>query len=139
MSLSYEKLLSGNDTGETGAHQVGILVPKGDDELLTFFPPLNSGIKNPDSTITCIDPDGEEWQFRYIYYNGKILTPPASTRNEYRITKMTKFLKKWGASAGDYLVFTKTNKFGHYKIRLDQRMSAAQPTTVTLRGWSRVC
>jgi len=33
----YAKLLSANDTGETGGHQAGILVPKSDAELLAFF------------------------------------------------------------------------------------------------------
>ena len=36
---SISKILSANDTGETGGHQAGILVPK-QEEILSFFPPL---------------------------------------------------------------------------------------------------
>ena len=41
---SITKVLSANDTGETGGHQAGILVPK-EERLLSFFPALKRSIK----------------------------------------------------------------------------------------------
>ena len=41
------KTLSANDTGETGANQAGILIPK-QPEILSYFPDLDGTIKNAD-------------------------------------------------------------------------------------------
>ena len=38
------KVLSANDTGETGGHQAGILIPKSE-IILSFFPKLSSAKK----------------------------------------------------------------------------------------------
>jgi hypothetical protein len=40
------KVLSANDTGDTGGHQAGILVPK-DPDILAFFPKLDANRRNP--------------------------------------------------------------------------------------------
>lgn len=145
MSKSYEKLLTKNDTGETGAHQAGILVPKSDKDLILFFPELDKGTFNPDCWINCIDEDGETWKFRYIYYNGKSLSPPQSTRNEYRITHMTKYFSKWGASSGDSVLFTSTTKENTFRISIkkseEQSLTDNEkdaPATVVLKGWRPV-
>ncbi len=144
MSKSYVKILTKNDTGETGGHQAGIVVPRKNTELINFFPALNIRIFNPDTWITCIDPDGEQWEMRYIYYNGKVFTPPKSTRNEYRITYMTKFFAKWGAKAGDSVFFTATDKPSVFKIQVKSDNQAipvnlvAEPMPVVLTGWRPV-
>lgn len=145
MSKSYEKILTKNDTGETGGHQAGILVPKADKKLLEFFPLLDTTIFNPDAWITCIDPSGEQWEIRYIYYNGKTFTPPKSTRNEYRLTHMTKLLSSWGAQAGDSVVFTSTEKANHFKVEVRSSASASEEAAlseevrpVVLKGWKPV-
>jgi hypothetical protein len=39
---TYEKQLTANDTGETGAHQAGIHIPKSQKDLLSFLPPLDA-------------------------------------------------------------------------------------------------
>ncbi len=39
------KVLSANDTGETGGHQAGMLVPK-EGRILAFFPSLDPSEKN---------------------------------------------------------------------------------------------
>ena len=85
--VKVTKLLSANDTGETGGHQAGICVPKRQ-EILSFFPTLDSRTKNPRMTIVfhCMN-SGEKWTFNYIYYNNKFF---GGTRNEYRLTGMTK-------------------------------------------------
>jgi len=64
------KILSANDTGETGGHQAGILIPKSE-LILSFFPRLNGAEKNPRVYIKFHDNFDEEWQFNYIYYNNK--------------------------------------------------------------------
>jgi hypothetical protein len=141
---SYAKVLTKNDIGETGSHQAGIAVPKTNNALLKFFPSLNLNQFNPDTWITCIDPDGIEWEFRYIYYNGKTFSPPKSTRNEYRVTRMTKFFTKWGAKSGDSVVFTKTDNNGCFKISVVCDNDHIRENTneaygpIVLRGWSRV-
>ena len=145
MSNSYAKVLTKNDTGETGGHQAGIAVPRANKELLSFFPLLNSEEFNPDSWLYCTDSDGEEWNMRYIYYNGKKFTPPKSTRNEYRITHMTKFFSKWGAKSGDSVIFTRTGKEDSFQISIEKgsensvnESKAEYNKPIVLRGWSRV-
>lgn len=111
MSTWIEKTLSANDTGETGGHQAGILVPKLP-EILGFFPYLDPGIKNPRSILDMVDDIGHEWTFNYIYYNNKL---SGGTRNEYRITGMTKFFHEFDIRAGCTLIFKKIS-FGSYRI-----------------------
>lgn len=145
MKKSYEKVLTKNDTGETGGHQAGIVVPKKNAELLEFFPSLNVDEFNPDTWIICEDPDGEHWKLRYVYYNGKTFSPVKSSRNEYRITHMTKFFVKWGATSGDSVLFSHSVQPNHYKIRIKHRDQEAENTNsvreskpVVLKGWRSV-
>ncbi|MGI9279744.1 MAG: EcoRII N-terminal effector-binding domain-containing protein [Endozoicomonas sp.] len=145
MKTSYEKILTKNDTGETGGHQAGVVVPKKNKKLLDFFPLLDDAQFNPDAWIVCIDPDGVEWEMRYIYYNGKTFSPPKSTRNEYRITHMTKLFSKWGAKSGDSVVFTSTDEPNIFEIRIKpcKEIIAESKTfdehkPVVLKGWRPV-
>lgn len=86
----FIKRLSANDTGASGAHQVGIYIPKGIVEEL--FPSINrTDEENPSvflnahvSSHTCNDS-----QARAIYYNGRFF---GKTRNEKRITR-------WGSGS----------------------------------------
>ncbi|MBS1069751.1 EcoRII N-terminal effector-binding domain-containing protein [Gluconobacter cerinus] len=134
----YAKLLSANDTGETGGHQAGILVPKTDAELLAFFPPLDLEKKNPDAWIWCEDKYGKKWKLRYIYYNNKLHTP-GGTRNEYRITWMTEYLRLNSAKPGDSVVFEATDEPDQFKIKLEKPLaSSAEPPVIKLAGWRRV-
>lgn len=142
---SYAKLLTKNDTGETGGHQAGIAIPKTDQQLLSFFPQLIATAFNPDAQLFCKDPDGEVWEMRYIYYNGKTFSPPRSTRNEYRITHMTKFFAKWDAKAGDRVVFEATGNPFKFNIRIEKAATQIQDKAATsakkpvvLRGWTKV-
>ena len=57
----YEKLLTANDTGETGGHQAGIHIPKSQSDLIRFLPALKPDVKNPDAWLNCIDDSGVEW------------------------------------------------------------------------------
>lgn len=143
MPNSYKKILTKNDAGETGGHQAGIAIPKKNTALLDFFPSLDIESFNPEEWIVCVDPDGNEWDMRYVYYNGKIFTPKKSTRNEYRITHMTKFFKKWNAKSQDAIVFRGTNRKNRYQILIERRAeeevnSIREPKLVVLKGWAKV-
>jgi hypothetical protein len=136
----FTKRLTANDTGESGAHQAGIHVPKGEKELIAFLPHLDTSIKNPDTWLSCIDPDGREWAFRYIFYNNK-LHDPGGTRDEYRITHMTKFFRVFGALEGDSFRISGKEGTSEYQIRVE-RADAQDPLLVEgkikLTGWRRV-
>lgn len=114
---TFAKTLSANDVGETDAHMGGILVPKGDGELLAFLPPLDPGVLNPSAWIDCITPDGQLLRLRFVYYNNK-LHAPKGTRNEYRITWLTKFLREAGAKSGDTFQISREDEDRPYRIEV---------------------
>lgn len=93
------KVLSLNDTGETGGHQAGICVPKNGD-VLRFFPDLGCSEKNPRVSMYFLDEGGKTWKMNFIYYNNKFFDV-RGTRNEYRLTGMTAFFRENGLKAGD--------------------------------------
>ncbi len=104
MSKKISKRLSANDIGSTGAHQAGILVPK-QKEILEFFPSLDSKQKNPRQTLVIRElNDRTRWEFNLIYYNNKFF---GGTRNEFRLTCMTQYLRSVDSKIGDELVFSK--------------------------------
>ncbi|GAB1458091.1 hypothetical protein MASR2M48_33990 [Spirochaetota bacterium] len=47
--------------------------------------------------------NGTRWEFNYIYYNNKFF---GGTRNEYRLTGMTQYLRAIAAKVGDELCFS---------------------------------
>lgn len=97
---AIEKTLSANDTGETGGHQAGILVPK-TGGVLPFFPNLDSTRKNPRTRLNVIDDAGRKWNFSFIYYNNRFF---GGTRNEYRLTGMTAFFRAFNLKAKDKVI-----------------------------------
>ena len=97
---AIEKTLSANDTGETGAHQAGICVPKVHN-ILSFFPKLDATLKNPREVLDMTDDSGREWAFTFIYYNNRFF---GGTRNEYRLTGMTAFIREFNLKAGDKVI-----------------------------------
>ncbi|MFZ7094183.1 EcoRII N-terminal effector-binding domain-containing protein [Primorskyibacter sp. 2E233] len=140
---AFRKILSSNDVGSTGGHQGGVLIPKGETDLLSFLPPLNPEGKNPDAWITCIDEDSEVHRFRFVYYNNK-LHDENGTRNEYRITHMTAWFRGQRARAGDAFEISRDQGQSEYRIRVvhaeeetDQKNQAAPPR-LRLKGWRRV-
>lgn len=96
----FRKVLSLNDTGETGAHMGGILIPKTE---LRCFPSLDPEVKNPRAALTMRDREGRQWQFSYIYYNNSRF---GGTRDEYRLTGLTEFIRASGLVAGDAIVLS---------------------------------
>src|SRR5688572_5591676 len=97
---AIEKTLSANDTGETGGHQAGILVPKSTG-VLPFCPTLTASLKNPRAIVDVVDDVGREWTFSFIYYNNLFF---GGTRNEYRLTGMTAFFREFNLKAGDKVI-----------------------------------
>jgi hypothetical protein len=93
------KILSANDVGSTKSHQAGILIPK-NEEILSFFPQLDKALKNPRKEMNVWDNDGNFFQFYFIYYNNKFF---GGTRNEYRLTCISKYIKKHGLRQGDII------------------------------------
>src|SRR5581483_7457604 len=98
------KELSANDTGETGGHQAGILVPK-DPRILSFFPPLGIDEKNP--------------RHHLVFYD--------ETRNEFRLTRMTPYIKGNGLQAGDHIALRRDPETGRRFISY-RRARAVQRT-----------
>lgn len=141
---TFIKTLSANDVGTTGGHMGGILVPKGDGELLAFLPPLDPNVLNPSAWIECDTPDGAVLRLRFIYYNNRFHTL-RGTRNEYRITWLTKFLRNADAREGDAFEISRTEGLDRYRIRVIP-VSRAEPVEdddgpVRIRlttGWRRV-
>lgn len=138
---TFCKLLSANDVGATGGHQGGILIPKGEKDLLAILPQLNPGVKNPDAWIECVDEEGHTLRFRFVYYNNK-LHDDGGTRNEYRITHMTSWFRDVGARKGDELEISFTPRNNRYsiEIRKKEEVDVIQDEVVRIRltGWRRV-
>lgn len=128
---TIEKILSANDTGETGGHQAGILVPK-DPRILGFFPKLDASIKNPRVVLDVHDDTGHEWALNFIYYNNRFF---GGTRNEYRLTGMTLFFREFNLKAGDTLVFRRVSK-GH--LNLSYRRTNKRGKVLKLSGGWKV-
>lgn len=112
---AISKVLSANDTGETGGHQAGILIPK-QKNILSFFPEMGIETKNPRAKLSFIDSSGEEWRFSFIYYNNKFF---GGTRNEYRLTGMTSFIRQHNLKAGDTVTLQRLED-GMYLLKYDR-------------------
>jgi len=105
MTTEIRKKLSANDVGVNGSHQAGILIPK-EIRILSFFPELDKTERNPRMELVVYERESRErWEFNYIYYNKKLFGE--GTRNEYRLTKMTQFLRAIDAKVDDELVFSR--------------------------------
>ena len=115
-SDAISKVLSRNDTGETGGHQAGILIPR-QEEILSFFPKLTTDNKNPRHIISFHDKFGEKWKFTFIYYNNSFF---GGTRNEYRLTGMTRFISNNNLKCGDSLTLTRDDE-GMYNVFCSKR------------------
>ncbi|MBD3666188.1 EcoRII N-terminal effector-binding domain-containing protein [Sulfitobacter aestuariivivens] len=139
---TFRKTLSANDVGSTGGHQAGILIPKGEKELLGILPNLDPGTKNPDAWLDCIDDEGHEFRFRFVYYNNKF-HDDGGTRNEYRVTHMTSWFRDVGAREGDEFEISKDESEARYSIRIQPKASDVTDTDeevvrIRLTKWRRV-
>ncbi len=132
---SISKVLSSNDTGETGGHQAGMLIPKGG-EILEFFPALNGEEKNPRTYLYFIDDVNKRWKFNFIYYNNKFF---GGTRNEYRLTGMTAYIRQNNLKTGDTIVLSRDDN-GILSIRCERQNSTSSsiPKLVITGTWKVV-
>lgn len=116
MRQMVSKRLTKNDLGMTGGHQGGICVPFKIAKL-GFFPTLDSFNEyNPRAEIE-MEYDGKVLKFTYIHYNSRL--HKAGTRNEYRLSGMTKFFKENNCIEGDLLEFSLND--GRYSIDIKHR------------------
>lgn len=116
---AIKKELSANDSGETGTHQAGILVPK-EPAILSFFPPLDKSVKNPRHSLVFRDDGAERWTFEFIYYNNRFF---GGTRNEYRLTCMTNYLRSNNLKAGDEVLLSRDDE-GRYSVSFKRKKQA---------------
>jgi hypothetical protein len=133
---SITKVLSANDTGETGGHQAGILVPR-ERRLLSFFPSLKDKDYNPRAHLKFLDASGIEWEFAFIYYNNRFF---GGTRNEYRLTRMTRFIREAGLVTGDEVILSR-DEADDYSIDFKRKSEAKQDERGVLKlgsGWKIV-
>lgn len=133
---TIRKTLSANDAGETGGHQAGILIPK-DQRLLSFFPQLNASALNPRTHIAFEDAAGAVWEFAFIYYNNRRF---GGTRNEYRLTRMTRYIREAGLASGDEIILQR-DSHGRYSISHQLAGAAMSPhrgSVLTLSGGWRI-
>jgi hypothetical protein len=130
------KTLSANDTGETGGHQAGILIPKRP-SILSFFPELDASIKNPRISLYFFEEDGvTKWPFEFIYYNGKFFD---GTRNEYRLTWMTAYLRAKNAKPSDRIeMLLDSDGRRHIKLERSQAVGEDENGVLKLRGGWKV-
>lgn len=136
----FQKILSANDVGSTGTHQAGILVPKTDTALLGFLPFLSAEAKNPSAYLSCVDRLGVRFNARFVYYNNS-LHDREGTRNEYRLTGLTDFLRRNGAKPGDLLEISGDGRGLDYLMEIVRPAtvrSPAGPLRVRISSWSRV-
>ena len=139
MSKVFRKVLSPNDANETGGHQAGILIPKHMEDLIKFLGGLDSSIKNPRKKLLFIDEEGMANDFNFIYYNNKFHSPQG-TRNEYRLTGMTAYLRRYNAQSGAELELSRLDGEDYYRVSLIKEKSqesdqAGTSNRIKLRGW----
>ena len=116
-NMTVCKKLTKNDLGLTGSHQAGICVPFPIMKL-DFFPRLDSSLYNPRQEISFLF-SGKTVKFTLIYYNSKLFS--AGTRNEYRLTGMSKFFRENNCKECDLLEFHRVD--GNYSIDIKHECS----------------
>jgi hypothetical protein len=130
MIHSAIKHLSGNDLGLTKSHQAGLLIPKLFIEL-GLFDALSKETPNPRIELKFFDVRASETLFfNYIFYNNKFFN---GTRNEYRLTKMTKWMHESGLKVGDDLKITRIKKV-EYEIEIIKQNR--RPSSLTEESWT---
>ncbi len=124
---AIRKQLSRNDTGETGGHQGGICVPR-EPIVLNFFPSLDPNKYNPRHRLVFRDEAGKRWTFTFIYYNSKLF---GGTRNEYRLTCMTPFIRTHNLRAGDTLILSRDAE-NRFNINFERLRETANEDRLTI-------
>ena len=132
--LKFVKTLSANDVGKTKSHQAGLLIPKSQPELIDALGPLDFSKLNPRRIVKCIDDLGVVFKFNFIYYNNKLFGQ-GGTRNEFRLTGMTKYLNRCGADEGDELTLISVKSYDFMKINISKPNIDNCNEPIRLSGW----
>lgn len=120
--VKVAKTLTPNDLGLTGGHQAGLHVPK-DSPLAKFIGDDIRHAVNPRKAIALIDVhSGQSCSATLIYYNNVLR---GGTRDEFRITGTTAFLRRLAAQVGDELIFDIEGR-EELKVSLVRRPAGAQ-------------
>jgi len=140
------KVLSRNDTGETGGHQSGISIPKAVASS-TIFPKMSIHFLNPRREITFVDEGGKEWVLQYIYYNDKYHGKPAGKcHDEYRLTYTQAYINEHNIKSGDQIWFAIDDEGKRYLGFLRQGQSVDQNyetsedgvVVLKIRSWTSI-
>ena len=83
---------------------------------------------NPRAHLQFEDETGHFWEFAFIYYNNRFF---GGTRNEYRLTRMTRYIREAGLATGDEVRMHR-DAGGNYSI--SYRRSNEQPVPVNEAG-----
>lgn len=123
------KKLSRNDIGLNGTHQSGMLIPR---SLSFFFPSLNDNEKNPRASIIFSDIKNQNfWSFNFIHYNNKLF---GGTRFEYRLTRMTEYLRSLKAKEQDIIEFSYDSVNDCYLVNLIRNENLSQEDNIIKTG-----
>lgn len=108
------------------------MIPKQPPEILGFFPRLDPSVQNPRCPIEVIDDEGQMWVLQFIYYNNKLTGE--GTRNEYRLTGLTPYFRKFRLKAGDAVILEQEGRFTKISCRRkDQPKIDAKTGAITLK------
>ena len=77
---------------------------------------MDDSVKNPRTKIRFIDQNGHSWIFNFIHYNNKKW---GGTRNEFRLTGITPFLRQNSIYSGDEIEFSQ-DSHNQYHIRFSK-------------------
>lgn len=138
--MTISKVLSANDSGETGGHQAGLHIPK-QERILSFFPLLDASELNPRVHLRFEDESERLWDFAFIYYNNRFF---GGTRNEYRLTRMTRYIRELGLVTGDEVVMHRDSDNNYsisYRRSNEPSVSVNQAGVTVIRlgsGWKLV-
>lgn len=81
-----------------------------------------------------VDDGGTFWEFAYIYYNNALFD---GTRNEYRLTRMTKYIRQANLIVGDEIILTRDDD-NRYRVTHKRKNQTGQNTKGVLKlgtGW----
>ena len=72
------------------------------------------------------------WEFAFIYYNNALFD---GTRNEYRLTRMTKYIRQAGLIAGDELTLSRDGDRYLVSHRRERKVERAGSVLKLGTGW----
>jgi len=132
MNISAVKTLSENDLGVNKSHQSGFLVPHSLIEI-GLFEALSKSELNPRMQLHFTDIiQGVVDRPILIYYNNRFF---GGTRNEYRITGISRFFKDNGLKPGDAILITRKSE---KEFEIGIQRNETRPKNLTAKSWQLV-